>query len=98
MFTDIPLSTTAKRDWDKVPSHFSITPDTNYYMTRGLYVQNINKIANNAFLTHLKKYNMRWGIPMAPEGYTQNFTLCGDTYNNFNAGNLDIMMMGIGGF
>jgi hypothetical protein len=67
-------------------------------MTRGLYVQNVNKIANNAFVTHLKKYNMMWGIPIAPEGFTHDFKLFGDTYNNFNAGNLDVMMMGIGGF
>lgn len=67
-------------------------------MTRGLYLHNVNKLANNAFLTHLKKYNMQWGIPVAPEGYKKDFSLFGDTYNNFNAGNLDVILEGIGGF
>lgn len=41
---------------------------------------------------------MQWGIPVAPEGYKKDFTLFGDTYNNFNAGNLDVILEGIGGF
>jgi len=67
-------------------------------MQRGLYLHNVNKIANNAYLTHLKKYNFRWGIPIAPEGFTKEKKLFGDTYNNFNAGNLNIMLEGVGGF
>ena len=98
LFTDIPLSTVAKKNWDKVSTDFAITPDTNWYMHRGLYLHNVNKLANNAYLTHLKKYNMNWGIPIAPEGYRKDFTLFGDTYNNFNSGNLDVMLEGIGGF
>merc|ERR1719163_1953394 len=67
-------------------------------MHRGLYLHNVNKIANKVYLTHLKKYNMEYGIPVAPEGRRKDFSLFGDTYNNFNAGNLDVMLEGIGGF
>jgi len=86
------------KDWDKISTDFAITPDTNWYMHRGLYLHNVNKIANNVYLTHLKKYNMEWGIPVMPEARRNDSTLFGDAYNNFNAGNLDIMLEGIGGF
>lgn len=98
LFSDVPLSTIAKRDWEKISTDFAITPDTNWYMHRGLYLHNVNKIANNVYLTHLKKYNMEWGIPVMPEARRNDSTLFGDAYNNFNAGNLDIMLEGIGGF
>lgn len=98
LFTDVPLATYAKKDIDKATDNFYVTPDTNYYMHRGLYLHNINRIANNVYLTHLKKYNMEWGIPVMPEGRRKDFSLFGDTYNNFNAGNLDVMLEGVGGF
>lgn len=67
-------------------------------MQRGLYLHNVNTIANKVYLGHLKKYNMEWGIPVSPEGRRKDFSLFGDTYSNFNAGNIDIMLEGIGGF
>lgn len=67
-------------------------------MHRGLYLHNVNKIANKVYLAHLKKYNMAYGIPVMPEGWTKDLELFGDTYNNFNAGNLDVMLEGVGGF
>ena len=68
MFYKIPFTNTNPLDWNKKPNkNFIFTPDTMYLMTRGLYTHNVNKIANDATLGHLKKYNMEWGIPVAPE-------------------------------
>jgi len=99
LFTTMPLTSSSPRDWDRIPDKsFMHTPDTNWWMIRGLYLHNVNKIANDALLGHLKTYNMAWGMPVAPEGRRADETLFGDQFSNFNAGNIINLIEGTGGF
>ena len=43
-----------------------MTPDANWYLLRGLYLHQIDALANKFTLAHLKKYNTEWGIPVPP--------------------------------
>ena len=98
LFDSIPLASSSPRDWDKIPNkNFMHTPDTNWWMIRGLYVHNVNKIANDALLGHLKTYNMEWGIPIAPEGRRADGSAFGDQYSNFNAGKIILLIEGTAG-
>ena len=40
---------------------------------------------------------MEWGIPMAPEARRMNGEMHGDSYSNFNAGKILLLLEGIGG-
>jgi len=101
---DVPLSCVARKDWPKPPwdpndasYNFVVTPDANWYMLRGLYMHTVDALANKFTLAHLKKYNMEWGIPVAPETRRRDFTMHGDQYSNFNAGKILLILEGIGG-
>ena len=83
-YGEVPLTCLAKKDWpsqvdpDSPTYNFAVTPDANWYMLRGLYVHSVTDLANKLTLEHLKKYNMEWGIPVAPETRRMNFALHGD--------------------
>jgi len=47
--------------------NFAVTPDANWYMLRPLYLHSVDGLANKFTLAHLLKYNLEWGIPVAPE-------------------------------
>lgn len=111
-YSTIPLSSIAMRDWHKVIcpgdmessacdnrwSEFAITPDTNYFMHKAMWMHDVTKIALDATLGHLKLNNMQEGIPVAPESRQADFTLWGDQYSNFNAGKIISLVEGVGGF
>lgn len=70
-YSDIPLSSMAQRDWDKVLcpggtmesyscgngywSEFAVTPDTNYFLQTALWRHDVTQIALEATLGHLRK-------------------------------------------
>ena len=100
----VPLTCVAKTSWptplpdpDAAEYNFAITPDANWYMLRGLYSKQIDKIANKYTLRHLREYNMEWGIPVAPETRKMDWSLHGDQYSNFNAGKILLYLEGLGG-
>jgi hypothetical protein len=95
--TEIGLSRVALKDWTPDNDVFAFVPDGNWYMLRPLYQHHVDDLANKFTLRHLKKYNMEWGIPVAPEARNSDRTLFGDQYNNFNAGKLLLFLEGIGG-
>ena len=103
-YGDVPLSCIARQNW-RQPYHpsigadynFAYTPDANWYLLRGLYMQSIDALANKFTLGHLKHYNMEWGIPMAPEARRMDGSMHGDSYSNFNAGKILLILEGIGG-
>merc|ERR1711983_329144 len=66
-------------------------------MIRPLYLHHVDNLANKFTLLHLEKYNMEWGIPVAPEARNSDRSLFGDQYNNFNAGKILLLLEGIGG-
>jgi len=98
--SEVPLVCIAKKD---LPEHigssfnFAITPGANWYMLRGLYIHNIDALANKFTLGHLKKYHVEWGIPVAPESRKLDNSLHGDQYSNINAGKILLILEGIGG-
>jgi len=96
-FWKIPLSTRALKDWEGVSKVFAATPDTNYYSLIGMYKSNVGRNANICALEHLKKYNMNWGIPIAPEAWDIEPGPWGDQYSNFNAGKILVIIEGMGG-
>ena len=103
-YGDVPLLCVARSNWSEPvdPSigadyNFAVTPDANFFMLRGLYHQNIVGTANRFALQHLKRYNMEWGIPVAPEARRMDFSMHGDQYSNFNAGKILTFIEGIGG-
>jgi hypothetical protein len=85
-FGKVPLTTKALKNWDQVSSVFASTPDTNYYSIIGMSKRHVGKNANLCGLAHLKKYNMHWEIPVAPESWDKTPEPWGDQYSNFNAG------------
>ena len=95
----VPLTTIAMKDFaeDNVSKNFAVTPDANWHMLRGLYMHNVDSLANKFTLEHLKKYNMEWGIPVAPEARKNDWSPHGDQYSNFNAGKILLILEGIGG-
>jgi len=112
-FSEIPLSSIAMRDWQKVLcpgtmqsnpcgngywSEFAVTPDTNYFMHKAMWIHSVTRIALDATLGHLKLNNMQEGIPIAPESREADFSLWGDQYSNFNAGKILSLVEGVGGF
>lgn len=98
-YGDVPLTTIALQDFDSqdIVNSFAVVPDSNWYMIRGLYMHNIDRLANKFTLAHLKKYNMEWGIPVAPEGRHKDFSLFGDQYSNFNGGKILLLLEGMFG-
>lgn len=94
---DVPLSTIANKHWDKVSKDFTYTPDTNYYAIIGMYNRHVGSNANRCGLTHLKKYNMHWDIPIAPEAWDIEPGPWGDQYSNFNAGKILLILEGMAG-
>jgi len=93
----IPLLTVALRDWASIYTNFAVVPDGSYMSIIGMYKHHVGNNANICTLNHLKKYNMRWGIPVAPESYDKNFNIWGDQYSNFNAGKIRLILEGIAG-
>jgi len=96
-FGEVPLTTKALKNWDQVSGVFASTPDTNYYSIIGMYKRQVGRNANLCGLAHLKKYNMYWGIPIAPESWDKTPEPWGDQYSNFNAGKILIVIEGMGG-
>ncbi len=96
-FWKVPLSTIAIKDFAQVSKVFTITPDTNYYAIYGMYKCNVGRNANICALAHLKGYNMKWGIPIAPESWSLKALPWGDQYSNFNAGKILLIIEGIAG-
>ena len=87
------MSTVAAKDWDQIPNkNFFITPDTNYFALHGMYKSGVYEHANSLTLTHLKDYNMNWGVPCAPEAVNENYEFHGDQYSNFNAGKILLIL------
>ena len=84
--------------WDEIGlDAFFITPDTNTYMLLGMFAGNVDDYATRLAIDHLKNYNMRWGIPIAPEAISKSYELFGDQYSNFNAGKILVILEGIFG-
>ena len=98
-FGEVPLTTIALQDFPgaDIVNSFAVVPDANWYMIRALYLHTIDGLANKFTLAHLKKYNMEWGIPVAPEGRHADFSLFGDQYSNFNAGKILLILDGLAG-
>ena len=71
--------------------------DSNWYVIRALYLHTVDFFANKFTIAHLKGYNMENGIPVAPEGRDSSYQLFGDSYSNFNAGKILLILEGIGG-
>jgi hypothetical protein len=97
-FAQVPLSVRALKDWGTFQSGdhpFVVTPDTNWYALRGMYMHHVGNNANVCTLGHLKNYNMYWNIPIAPESFDINFEPWGDQYSNFNAGKILLILEGI---
>ena len=104
LFGEVPLTCVARRDWPPPPVdpnsakyNFMVTPDANWYMLRGLFLHQVDALAVKFTLAHLKRYNMEWGLPVAPETRRMNFALHGDQWSNFNAGKILLLLEGIGG-
>jgi len=57
----------------------------------------VGRNANICALAHLKGYNTRWGIPIAPEAWSRKALPWGDQYSNFNAGKILLILEGIAG-
>ena len=96
-FWEIPLSTVAVKDFDQISDVFTSTPDTNYYAILGMYNCHVGRNTNQIALAHLKKYNMHWGIPIAPEAWSKVPAPWGDQYSNFNAGKILLILEGMAG-
>jgi hypothetical protein len=60
-----------------------------------MYMHHVGNNANVCTLSHLKGYNMEWGIPVAPESLDIDFEPWGDEYSNFNAGKILLIIEGI---
>lgn len=78
-------------------TNFMITPDTNYFALKGMYRSGVSDHANALTLAHLKNYNMKWGIPCAPEAVRDGYEFHGDQYSNFNAGKILLILEDICG-
>ena len=98
-FGPVPLTTIALKDFpdQNIVNSFAVAPVANWYMIRGLYLHTVDALANKFTLAHLKKYNMEWGMPVAPEARHKDWTMFGDQYSNFNAGKILLILEGIGG-
>ena len=96
-FWTVPLSTGALKDFGRISDVFTSTPDTNYYAIMGMYNSHVGRNANVCALAHLKRYNMNWGIPIAPEAWSKQPAPWGDQYSNFNAGKILLILEGIAG-
>jgi len=96
-FWKVPISTIAIKDFAQISKVFTSTPDTNYYAIYGMYKCNVGRNANKLALAHLKGYNTRWGVPIAPEAWSIEPYPWGDQYSNFNAGKILLIIEGIGG-
>lgn len=72
-------------------------PDTNYYAILGMYHCHVGRHANQIAQAHLKRYNMHWGIPIAPEAWSKQLAPWGDQFSNFNAGKILLILEGMAG-
>jgi hypothetical protein len=98
--SEVPLARYAIKDWPQALAknpNFAVTPDGNWFVLYGLYLHNVDGLANKFALAHLKKYNMENGVPVAPETRTKDFAPHGDQFSNFNAGKILNIIEGIGG-
>lgn len=93
----IPPTLVAMQDIDHIFPDFASAPDLAYYSIIGMYDRHVGKIANVMGIGHLKKYNLKWGIPVAPESYDSDWEIWGDQYSNFNAGKILLILNGIAG-
>ena len=94
----VPLTSRARQDWlDENWENFAITPGSNWYMIRPLYIHSVDRLANKFTLRHLTRYNMQGGVPVAPETRNLEFKMLGDSYSNINAGKILLVLEGIGG-
>ena len=93
----IPPTLVAMQDFDHTFPSFASAPDLAYYSLIGMYDRNVGKNANVMGLGHLKKFNLKWGIPVAPESYDSDWEIWGDQYSNFNAGKILMFLSGIAG-
>lgn len=93
----VPPSLVALQDIDHVFPDFASAPDLAWYSIMGMYDRHVGKNANVMGLGHLKKYNLEWGIPVAPESYDSDWGIWGDQYSNFNAGKILLILGGIAG-
>ncbi|MCH2036068.1 MAG: hypothetical protein MK120_03865 [Puniceicoccaceae bacterium] len=92
------LAVKPRNAWNEISENaFFITPDTNTFMLLGMFATNVDDRATEFALEHLKNYNMKWGIPIAPEAINRNYELFGDQYSNFNAGKILVILEGIFG-
>lgn len=93
----VPPTLVAMQDVDHIFPDFASAPDLAYYSIMGMYDRHVGKNANVMGLGHLKKYNLKWGIPVAPESYDSGWEIWGDQYSNFNAGKILLILNGIAG-
>ena len=56
----------------------------NYYCLIGMLKSHVGRIANRCTLAHIKRYNLNWGIPIAPEAWSREPAPWGDQFSNFN--------------
>ena len=63
----------------------------------GMYNCHVGRNANVCALAHLKRYNMKWNIPIAPESWSMKPFPWGDQYSNFNAGKILFILKGMAG-
>jgi len=106
--TDIPVCTHAQKDWSNrtggpgTPDYnFAVTPDTNWMALRGLFMHNVNDLATNFTVRHLRGYHTEQHrgqtVPVSPETRRKDMSRHGDQYSNFNAGKIHNILEGIGG-
>ena len=94
----VPFIGVAIKDQPLIDNHhFDEDPSINWYFLSTLYKHGLKELGNKYTLQHLKKYNMEWGIPVAPESRAVDYRLNGDRYSNFNAGKIQLIIEGIGG-
>jgi hypothetical protein len=68
---EVQCPTTRELPGFQISDVFTSTPDTNYYAIRGMYNCHVGRDANRCALAHLKRYNLKWGIPIAPEAWSK---------------------------
>ncbi len=52
-FGQVPLLTKALKDWDQISNVFTVTPDTNWWAIRGMYLHHVGNNANICALGHI---------------------------------------------
>ena len=93
----VPITLVAMQDIAHVFPDFAAAPDIAYFSIIGMYKHHVGTNANLVALRHLKNYNLRWGIPVAPESYDSTWDIWGDQFSNFNAGKILFFLEGFAG-